>query len=128
VHSESHYKIRGSKAIQFQRVAGFMSFGPRSAPSFSYDWVVPQFLNRGENLDKSQRSEKIHQMTHSHKLGFDRLLLTKFLRGAQKVFANAEALNGEARILAGAGATSRALFLHQISLEECAKIQIIGRG
>lgn len=65
-------------------------------------------------------------MSSLAKPDIDRALLTKFVRGAQKVFANAEALDREARILAGASAISRALFLHQISLEECAKIQIIG--
>lgn len=65
-------------------------------------------------------------MSSPTKPDFDRALLTKFMRGAQKVFANAEALNKEAKVLAATGATSRALFLHQISLEECAKIQIIG--
>jgi AbiV family abortive infection protein len=43
-----------------------------------------------------------------------------------KIFSNAEALFTEATILANEGAWARALFLHQISLEECAKIEIIG--
>lgn len=45
--------------------------------------------------------------------------------GAVKVFANAEALYSEATILANAEAWPRALFLHQISLEECAKIEML---
>lgn len=45
--------------------------------------------------------------------------------GATKVFANAEALYSEATILANAEAWPRALFLHQISLEECAKIEML---
>jgi AbiV family abortive infection protein len=44
-------------------------------------------------------------------------------RGAQKVFENAEALFREAKLLSAEGALSRALFLHQISLEECANIE-----
>lgn len=46
--------------------------------------------------------------------------------GASKSFENAEALYREATILRAHGCTSRALFLHQISLEECGKIEIIG--
>ena len=46
--------------------------------------------------------------------------------GASKSFVNAEALYREATILREHGCTSRALFLHQISLEECGKIEIIG--
>ncbi len=57
---------------------------------------------------------------------FDRELLNELARGAQKVFENAEALFFEAKILSAAGALSRALFLHQISLEECAKIETMG--
>jgi AbiV family abortive infection protein len=57
---------------------------------------------------------------------FDRALLSELAHGAQMIFANAEALYGEAKILGAAGALGRALFLHQISLEECAKIEAIG--
>ncbi len=46
--------------------------------------------------------------------------------GASKVFQNAEELYHEASALHAAGALSRALFLHQISLEECAKIEMLG--
>lgn len=45
--------------------------------------------------------------------------------GAQKSFLNAEKLFLEAQELARTGATSRAYFLHQISLEECAKVDIL---
>ena len=58
--------------------------------------------------------------------GFDRELLSELVRGAQKTFENAEALFREAKILSAAGALCRALFLHQISLEECAKIETMG--
>ena len=57
---------------------------------------------------------------------FDRMLLSELARGAQKTFDNADALYREAKLLGAAGALDRALFLHQISLEECAKIEIMG--
>jgi AbiV family abortive infection protein len=57
---------------------------------------------------------------------FDRKLLSELVRGAEKTFENAEALFREAKILSAAGALCRALFLHQISLEECAKIETMG--
>jgi AbiV family abortive infection protein len=47
-------------------------------------------------------------------------------RGAQLAFANAGQLHREADVLRRSGSMSRALFLHQISLEECGKIEIIG--
>jgi AbiV family abortive infection protein len=56
----------------------------------------------------------------------DRALLEEIRRGVEKTFHNAEALYNEARLLGKAGALSRALFLHQISLEECSKIEILG--
>src|SRR6185312_16646294 len=46
--------------------------------------------------------------------------------GAEKTFANAEQLFLEAELLAKAGVVSRALYLHQISLEECSKIDTLG--
>jgi AbiV family abortive infection protein len=57
---------------------------------------------------------------------FDRTLLGVLARGAEKTFENAESLYREAQILARAGATARALCLHQISLEECSKVNSIG--
>jgi AbiV family abortive infection protein len=48
------------------------------------------------------------------------------VRGAEKTFDNAEKLYFEAALLAKAGATARALCLHQISLEECSKIETMG--
>ena len=53
-------------------------------------------------------------------------LLPVLLDGAEKTFENAEQLFEEARILAEAGAAARALCLHQISLEECSKIDSLG--
>jgi AbiV family abortive infection protein len=65
-------------------------------------------------------------MSSSGKPSFDRAKLSELARGAQKTFENADALFREAKILGAVGALSRALFLHQISLEECAKIENIG--
>jgi AbiV family abortive infection protein len=52
-------------------------------------------------------------------------LAQELIAGAVKVFANAESLFTEATLLANAEAWARALFLHQISLEECAKIEML---
>lgn len=60
------------------------------------------------------------------KPSFDCALIGDLARAAEKAFANAEALYREAKLLGAAGAVARALFLHQISLEECAKIENIG--
>jgi AbiV family abortive infection protein len=56
----------------------------------------------------------------------DRAFLSVLVRGAENTFDNAEKLYFEAEILAKAGATARALCLHQISLEECSKIENMG--
>lgn len=56
----------------------------------------------------------------------DRAFLSVLVRGAEKTFDNAEKLYFEAELLAKAGATARALCLHQISLEECSKIEKMG--
>jgi AbiV family abortive infection protein len=53
-------------------------------------------------------------------------MLDILARGARITLENAEALCREAEILAAAGARCRALFLHQISLEECSKIENMG--
>lgn len=53
-------------------------------------------------------------------------LLSELARGAKKAFENAEQLFQEASLLRENGALSRALFLHQISMEECAKIELLG--
>lgn len=45
--------------------------------------------------------------------------------GARKVFENASDLYKEAILLQDAGASCRALSLHQISLEECAKVDML---
>jgi AbiV family abortive infection protein len=56
----------------------------------------------------------------------DRQFLSVLVRGAEKTFDNAERLYFEAEMLAKAGATARALCLHQISLEECSKVDTMG--
>jgi len=53
-------------------------------------------------------------------------MLRELADGASKVFQNAADLYHEASALHAIGALSRALFLHQISLEECAKIEMLG--
>lgn len=55
----------------------------------------------------------------------EKALAQTLISGARRTFANAEALFTEATILANSSAWSRALFLHQISLEECAKIEML---
>jgi AbiV family abortive infection protein len=49
----------------------------------------------------------------------------ELVRGAQLAFDNAEALYNEAQLLGANGAFARALTLHQISLEECSKLDIL---
>ena len=56
----------------------------------------------------------------------DRAFLSVLVCGAEKTFENAEKLYFEARLLAKSGATARALCLHQISLEECSKVENMG--
>jgi AbiV family abortive infection protein len=53
-------------------------------------------------------------------------LAHRLIDGAEKTFANAEALYQEATILANSAAWPRALFLHQIALEECANVDSLG--
>lgn len=56
----------------------------------------------------------------------DQVSLEVLASGAEKTFENAEQLFFEAELLAKAGAVSRALYLHQISLEECSKVDTLG--
>ncbi len=57
----------------------------------------------------------------------DRRLLAEIHRGAKLIFENAEQLYSEAEILGTTRrAFSRAVCLHQISLEECSKIDMLG--
>jgi AbiV family abortive infection protein len=52
--------------------------------------------------------------------------LREYRRGAQLIFENAEELFKEADTLRQAGFLARAAFLHQISMEECAKVDMLG--
>jgi AbiV family abortive infection protein len=55
----------------------------------------------------------------------DKTLLSELGRGACEAFANAEQLFREASLLRDHGALNRSLFLHQISMEECAKVDLL---
>ena len=66
------------------------------------------------------------QATPPTKPVIDTGVLRELVSGAQKIFENAESLFNEARLLTANGFFIRALVLHQISLEECAKIEILG--
>src|SRR5690606_37122363 len=50
----------------------------------------------------------------------------RYADGAALIFANAEALYEEAQLLREAGHFARATVLHQISMEECSKIDTLG--
>lgn len=56
----------------------------------------------------------------------DQASLSGLVRGAEKTFHNAERLFHEADILAKGGAVARAFCLHQISLDECSKVNDFG--
>ena len=56
-----------------------------------------------------------------------RTLLSEMSRGAQLTFSNAEELYREGDLLRENGSMNRALFLYQISLEECGKIAKLSR-
>src|SRR5579883_2034183 len=56
----------------------------------------------------------------------DKQLLTELVRGAEVCFANAEQLFQEASLLREHKHFSRSIFLHQIAMEECAKVDMIG--
>lgn len=56
----------------------------------------------------------------------NRILLAELARGGESIFDNAEQLFREVRILREKGAFSRALCLHQLSNEECGKLEILG--
>lgn len=56
----------------------------------------------------------------------DKELLAELVRGAEMCFANAEQLFQEASLLREQKHFSRSIFLHQISMEECAKVDMIG--
>lgn len=52
--------------------------------------------------------------------------LRRYADGAHKIFRNAESLYDEAQLLGQAGHFARASVLHQISMEECSKIYLLG--
>ena len=52
--------------------------------------------------------------------------LRHYASGAAMIFTNAEALYDEAQLLGQAGHFARATVLHQISMEECSKIDTLG--
>lgn len=54
-----------------------------------------------------------------------RTLAYTLIDGAQKTVMNADELFDEARLLADASHVARALLLHQISLEECGKLEML---
>jgi AbiV family abortive infection protein len=56
----------------------------------------------------------------------DKQLLAELVRGAEVCFANAEQLFQEANLLREHKHFSRSLFLYQIAMEECAKVDMIG--
>jgi AbiV family abortive infection protein len=56
----------------------------------------------------------------------DKAVLAEITQGSLAAFENAERLYHEATVLAAAKAYSRALFLHQISMEELAKVEALG--
>jgi AbiV family abortive infection protein len=56
----------------------------------------------------------------------DRCLLAEIHRGATLLFENAEQLHNEAEILGARRAFCREVCLHQISIEECSKIDMLG--
>lgn len=53
-------------------------------------------------------------------------LLVELKRGGEMIFDNAQQLNREARLLRENGAFARSVCLHQLSNEECGKIDIVG--
>ncbi len=56
----------------------------------------------------------------------ERQLLEEIVRGAQLIFENAKNLYNEAQLLGRSGAFARALTLHQISMQECSTIDMLG--
>jgi AbiV family abortive infection protein len=71
---------------------------------------------------RDERSDGAMSETHV----LDKALLAELTAGAEKVFENAVALYREASILKDNGSLNRALFLFQISLEESAKLEMLG--
>lgn len=74
----------------------------------------------------SARMSQIHALELKVMDQGSKTFLSEMSRGALLAFANAEQLYREGDLLRRNGSMNRALFLHQISLEECGKIEIIG--
>src|SRR5207249_12216587 len=55
----------------------------------------------------------------------DKQLLEELVRGAHLMFENAASLYNEAQLLGTNGAFARALTLHQFSIEECSKLDMV---
>jgi AbiV family abortive infection protein len=58
----------------------------------------------------------------------DKRLLAELVRGAEVCFANAEQVFQEASLLREHKHFSRSLFLYQMAMEECAKVDMIGEA
>lgn len=58
----------------------------------------------------------------------DKLLFAELVRGAELALDNAEQLFEEAELLRERKHFARSVFLHQISMEECAKVDMIGEA
>src|SRR5690349_3327791 len=56
----------------------------------------------------------------------DLAILRELQRGGEMIFENAQQLCDEAHILRNNGAIARAVALHQLSGEECGKIELLG--
>jgi hypothetical protein len=56
----------------------------------------------------------------------DKQLLAELVRGAEVCFANAEQLFQEASLLREHKHLARSVFLHQVAMEECATVDMIG--
>lgn len=55
----------------------------------------------------------------------ERQLLEELVRGSHLIFDNATTLYNEAQLLGSNSAFARALTLHQISMEECSKVDML---
>jgi AbiV family abortive infection protein len=81
-----------------------------------------------DNQESAARREKLREFFS--KPGAlrdkDKELLAELVRGAAVCFANAEQLFQEASLLREHQHLSRSIVLHQIAMEECAKVDMIG--
>jgi AbiV family abortive infection protein len=91
----------------------------RVRPTF----VRPNWLpfERSDTMETASMTQK-GKLTQEERDG----QLRSLSEGVEKTYRNAEDLHLEAKTLHSHGGLSRALFLYQISLEECGKIDILG--